>query len=256
MVELNSQIDDSIMKMMITMKLPELFHIRTHYMHDQKLEISLEDFNASIMQFKAETAIGNLAYPAAVEAHKISISPVKTETEKPATSRSSSVHKDKERPKCVACGKTGHWMVDCHLTRNSRDNNSSTKRRWNNHRNRDNNRVSEICDYCTKATLKMTASSGRKPSNWLNSARRSSRPHSIEGLVAIPPHQRTFCWPVMTLRPMSMFSTLELRLQSVTPMTNSFLALFNTFLPSYESKSETITQYRLTAKVKCKFTDW
>jgi hypothetical protein len=119
MVELNSQIDDSIMKMMITMKLPELFHIRTHYMHDQKLEISLEDFNASIMQFKAEIAIGNLACPAAVEAHKISISLVKTETEKPATPSSSSGHKDKERPKCVACGKTGHWMVDCHLTKST-----------------------------------------------------------------------------------------------------------------------------------------
>jgi hypothetical protein len=69
MVELKTNMDDSIIKMMITTKLPEPFHIRTHYMHDQKPEIRLEDFNASLIHSEAEIAIGTCIHPAAVEGH-------------------------------------------------------------------------------------------------------------------------------------------------------------------------------------------
>jgi hypothetical protein len=153
MVELKTDMDDSIIKMMITTKLPERFHIRTHYMHDQKPEITLEDFKASLIQFEAETAIGTFIHPTAIEAHKVMVTASPTTPEKPTTS-SSARHKG-ERPKCLGCGKIGHWMLECRQINKSNNNNSNSspgKCCWNNHggdkRNFD--RFSEVCDYCTK----------------------------------------------------------------------------------------------------------
>jgi hypothetical protein len=95
---------DNVIKIVITRSLPEQYSSQTHYMNDQKPRATLEQFNASLLQFESQNAMRQLAHPAAVQAHKVTTSP------QPSTSTSTITL---SRPHCIGCGKPGHWMVDC-----------------------------------------------------------------------------------------------------------------------------------------------